>query len=80
MSREILVFSALSMLIIIIILIKLKLVSSEYFQLFFNVIFFSYIFLCLHNDYVDITRGGVILYTGVGLISWIKEILDKNDH
>lgn len=73
MDGNIIVAGAVGTLLCAILLVKLNILAKKYFQLIFNIIFFVYAYLCITNNYMNLARGGMMIYGGAIIYYWIKE-------
>ncbi len=77
MNEQILVIGTVGVLILTIIFTKINILHTKYFQFIFNLIFFSFVYLCFQYKYMDIMRKGMIIYGGIGLYYWFREWKEK---
>lgn len=73
MSEQMLVILSIIVLLGTIILTKIDVIPKKYFQFIFNLIFFSYVYLCFRYNYMDIMNRGMIVYGGSVLFCWFME-------
>lgn len=77
MNEQFLILSSIGILALATILTKINILQKKYFPVWYNAIFFAYVYFCFKYDYSHLLSKGMMVYGGIalfcGFVDWLRK-------
>lgn len=77
MNEQTLIAGSIGVLVLVTILTKINILSKKYFSIWYNAIFFAYVYFCFKYDFSHLLNKGMMVYCGIalvcGFVDWLRK-------